>query len=168
MGTLKNTYIPGLITNLSPDEKLCFQRCMLPPYWKHLISALDFLPRREEGSSWRKNWYVFAAWQHFYGLSLKELEFRQEARGDQKLAHAELNPHGDATRCGDTHSLHTVVNKIFPASYLFLYWRDNCGQKQFGDDLLTSGMPNRDRWPSHLRSRCIEKLVSCSRNNKSN
>ena len=56
-------------------------QCMLPPYWKHLISALDFLPRREEegGSSWGKNWYVFAARQHFYGLSLKELNFRQEA-----------------------------------------------------------------------------------------
>ena len=76
----KNTYIPGLITNLSPNEKWS---CMLllPPYWKHLISALDFLPRREEegGSSWGKNWYVFAARQHFYGLSLKELNFRQEA-----------------------------------------------------------------------------------------
>ena len=56
-GTLKNTYIPGLITNLSRDEKLCFHRCMLPPYWKHLISALDFLPRREERREalWRKN-----------------------------------------------------------------------------------------------------------------
>ena len=90
-GTLKNTYIPGLITNLSRDEKLCFHRCMLPPYWKHLISALDFFTpqRRKEGSSMEKKLIRFRSMTTLLWPISQRVRISPRTSYDQKLAHAE-------------------------------------------------------------------------------
>ena len=76
----ENTYIPGLITNLSPGWKIVLNSQLhvellrgWPHTEKHLIWDILYQRFLEDGSlptveknQEKKNWYVFPARQHFY------------------------------------------------------------------------------------------------------
>ena len=155
----KYLHIPRLITNLSPYEKSCLTpSCMLlllgqagqrPHTGKHLIWDIlyserarffDGGPQRKikEG---RKNWYVFPARQHFY------CSWNDDSPST-KIEKLML-----WKRC--KHETFWCVNE----APLLMLW------SSINDNFLGC---NLVRIRQSMAARCIEKLVSCSQNNKSN